>query len=79
MFIRFLVKVGELENGEIEKFTKQMMKKYEKKTFQSGINLNYTLWNSSNGTDLMFLMKENLSLITNNLSFKNQQFLFRRQ
>ena len=79
MFIRFLVKVGELENGEIEKFTKQMMKKYEKKTFQNGINLNYILWNSSNGTDLMFSMKENLSLITNNLSFKNQQFLFRRQ
>ena len=79
MFIRFLVKVGELENGEIEKFTKQMMKKYKKKTSQSGINLNYTLWNSSNGTDLMFPMKENLSLITNNLSFKNQQFLFRRQ
>ena len=79
MFIRFLVKVGELENGEIEKFTKQMMKKYEKKAFQSEINLNYTLRNSSNGTDLMFSMKENLSLITNNLSFKNQQFLFRRQ
>ena len=46
MFIRLLVKVGELENGEIEKFTKQMMKKYEKKTFQSGINLNYTLLKS---------------------------------
>ena len=46
-----------------------MMKKSKKWTPQKGANLNYILLNMFNGTDLMFLFQDGLSLIFNRLSF----------
>ena len=38
-----------------------------------GVNLNYTLLNRYNGTDLICLFKDGLSLIINRLSFKSNK------
>ena len=38
-----------------------------------GVNLNYTRLNRYNGTDLICLFKDGLSLIINRLSFKSNK------